>query len=288
MFNQIFISYLMQQEYLSPENTAKVLDLQKHTKVRIGTLAQEAKLMTSAQIDEVNRLQAHQNARFGDIAVNLGYIRKADLDILLGKQLKEHVVLKQIICDRSFMTFDEFDDALKKFRLSLGVNNVDFSKLQENSVEAYIKHVAGIDENDLLLTEYATTFITMALRLIDREIRIARSYKAKLLSVKNVAATQSGARTFYMICPDENAALKFAEAYVKDAFDGVFHFFSDDAKNTIAHFLGYVAELVAKQLPPANNEELVSAYYDKTRVDGIVTIIPFYLNYGEFCVFVKY
>lgn len=69
MFDQIFGNYLVHAGRISKEQLTEVIEYEKTVRVKLGLIAVAEKLMTKAQSDEVNKLQAIMDKRFGDIAV---------------------------------------------------------------------------------------------------------------------------------------------------------------------------------------------------------------------------
>jgi CheY-specific phosphatase CheX len=286
MFNQIFVSYLNQEKILSPEQSREVLEVQKNTRIRIGVLAEEENLMTSQQTDQVNRLQTSQNARFGDIAIQKDFLTQEQLDALLKKQPREHIILKQILCDKGYLDSQQADNALDGFKSSLGVSDEDFSLLQDGNIEAYIKHIAKIDES--LMGEFAKMFITLTFRLIDREVMVKEAYKTTLASAKYIVTQRcfGDAEGFFSFSSADSAsAIKFAEAYSKFTLDTL----DEDARESLKEFMNCVCGLVISELSNSGRMELdidVPAYFDDLSLGREVTVLPFSIPIGEFCVFI--
>ena len=57
-----------------------------HEFVKLGMIAVREGFMTAEQADEVNALQASTDCRFGDLAVEKGYITPAELNSILRIQ----------------------------------------------------------------------------------------------------------------------------------------------------------------------------------------------------------
>jgi len=289
MFNQIFVSKLSQKNILTPEQAREVLDAQKNTRIRIGVLAEEENLMTSQQVETVNRLQASLNARFGDIAVQKGYLTDEQVMYLLKKQPREHIILKQIICDKQIMDAAQFDRALDDFKLSLGVDDETFDKLLANDAGTYILHIAGIDCGDLLMSEYTKLFITLVIRLIDREVLVKKAYTAKLNSLKYLAVQKTAGdatAVFAFSSANELSAKCFAESYAKDSFDT----FDEDAEDSLTEFLNCVTGMLVSELSNSGTMELdiePPGFFTEPPSSQEVIVFPFDLSFGKFCLYIQ-
>jgi hypothetical protein len=244
--------------------------------------------MTPQQIEQVNRLQAKQNARFGDIAVKKGFLTQEQLDCLLAKQPMEHIILKQILGDKRYLSAQQVDVALYDFHKSLGVSDGQFALLMDNEVAAFVKHIAGIDESDILMHEFAKLFISLTLRLVEREIHIGKSYKSTLETIKYVTLQRTMGDSDHIFAFSSDcsvASKKFAEKYAKSTFS-VLHYVAQDS---LKEFINCVDGLVISELSNAGIMEIdidVPEYYGEFSIDCDTTILPITLPFGEFGIFI--
>ena len=74
MFDRIFANYLVSEGKLDEKKLAEVFTSQAEKRVRLGVIAVSEKMMTIEQVEEVNQLQAIYDKRFGDIAIEKGYL----------------------------------------------------------------------------------------------------------------------------------------------------------------------------------------------------------------------
>ena len=295
MFNQIFVSYLTGKNTVSKEQAKEVLEVQKNTRIRIGVLAVEEKLMTPEQVEQVNGLQASKNMRFGDIAVDEGYLTKEQLGSLLTKQPREHIILKQILCDRKYIDSEKFDTALNDFKSELGVCGGEFEKLLDNDIAAYISHIGKIDCNDLILSEYTKLFTAYIIRFIDRDVFVKEAVKINIKpGIYKFAVGQNvtgGASVTLMFASDElNAAQKFAETYAKFTFDDEATR-EEDTQDAVKEFLNCVSGLLISELSNSGKMELdlkVPEYYPSGELSfGETVVLPLSVSAGDFYVFVR-
>jgi CheY-specific phosphatase CheX len=289
MFNQIFVSDMSQTKVLTPEQAKEALDAQKNTRIRVGTIAVEENLMTPQQVETVNQLQASLNARFGDIAVQKGYLTEEQVMYLLKKQPREHIILKQILCDKQIMDADRFERALNDFKVSLGVDDEVFDKLQSNDAGTYISHIAGIDCGNLIMSEYAKLFVTLLIRLIDREVLVKKAYTANPDSLKLVAtqkAVGDATVSFAFSSADDISAKSFAESYAKCSFDT----FDEDVEDSLMEFLNCVIGMMVSELSNKDIMELdiePPEFSIKSQSDAEVLVLPITLSFGEYYLYVN-
>ena len=86
MFGQLFGKYLVKENILDEETLNKILSAQLQIRVKLGVIAVADKLLTTEQADEINRIQQQEDKRFGDIAIEKGWLTDAQISELLEKQ----------------------------------------------------------------------------------------------------------------------------------------------------------------------------------------------------------
>ena len=79
MFDQIFGNFLVETGKITEEQLADVIAYESTVRVKLGLIAVAEKLMTKAQADEINQLQAIMDKRFGDIAVEQGFLAEGQI-----------------------------------------------------------------------------------------------------------------------------------------------------------------------------------------------------------------
>ena len=83
MVEYLLGNHLVQSGKLSAEQLTAVISKMDEVRVKLGLLAVAEGMMTIEQADEVNRFQATMDKRFGDIAVEKGYLTEELISNLL-------------------------------------------------------------------------------------------------------------------------------------------------------------------------------------------------------------
>ena len=89
MFSQLMCNYLVEKGVITEAITREVLAEQSSARVRLGTIAVAEKMLTEKQAEEINHLETQMDMRFGDIAVDKGYLTGDQVKALLDKQRSE-------------------------------------------------------------------------------------------------------------------------------------------------------------------------------------------------------
>ena len=104
MFDQIFGNYLVHTGRISKEQLSEVIEHEREARVKLGLIAVAEKLMSQEQADEINHLQTLMDKRFGDIAVERGYLTEDQVAQLLKKQGNIYMLFVQTLIDEDVMT----------------------------------------------------------------------------------------------------------------------------------------------------------------------------------------
>lgn len=75
--------------------------------------------MTAEQVEHVNITQQSVDKRFGDLAVELGYVTADDVEKLLAQQPTDYLLLGQTLVNNGALTNAEFERHLKTIRLKI-------------------------------------------------------------------------------------------------------------------------------------------------------------------------
>lgn len=116
MFTQFFGNYLLNYNYVTPNQLSIALEEQKKVHMKLGVLAIHAGLMTAEQVDQLHRLQATQDKRIGDLAVEKGFVTREQVEQLFATQTTDYLQLGQALVDAGVMSNVELSDALADYK----------------------------------------------------------------------------------------------------------------------------------------------------------------------------
>ena len=86
MFGQYFGRFLVSKNKISQEQYETLIQQQLDSRLKLGFIAVAEKLLTQKQADEINELQKTMDRRFGDIAIEKGYLLNEEVTYLLNQQ----------------------------------------------------------------------------------------------------------------------------------------------------------------------------------------------------------
>ena len=110
MVESIIGSYLVDSGRITRQQFRAALDKMDSVRVKLGLIAVSEGFMTFAQAEEVNRLQAMCDKRFGDIAVEKGYLTDEQVGKLLKRQGDAYLTFIQALEDDKLITIGELSN----------------------------------------------------------------------------------------------------------------------------------------------------------------------------------
>lgn len=188
MVEYILGNYLVETNKITKEQLIQVLEKQDSVRVKLGLIAVAEGMMTLAQAEEVNRLQAIMDKRYGDIAVSKGYLTDDQVGKLLKMQGNSYMTFIQTLVDSSFISMNDMDEMVNSFRQANGYSNSEIDALKSDDVDRIIP--LFVPENGKQFTEIIATAVRTLIRLIDRHAYIG---KAEMVSAFPASAQVSQA-----------------------------------------------------------------------------------------------
>lgn len=112
----LFLVWLVDRRMLSAEQAVEVMRAVSRRSLPIGRVACEEGLMTMKAVMHTLSEQAENpTERFGDVAVRLGYLDRAQIKALVGAQAWRQPRMDQIIVDLGFLDADAMAEAHRQF-----------------------------------------------------------------------------------------------------------------------------------------------------------------------------
>ena len=225
MFTQYFGQYLLNKNYLTPQQLHEALEVQKETRLKLGVLAVNAGYMTADQADEVNESQKKIDKRFGELAVDMGYLKEEQVEELLSSQKFGHLLLGQALVDKGYMTLQEFEKSINEYKKDYSISDEEFDAIQRDDVEKMINRLIKIEasKDEELLKSYLALFARNLIRFIDTEVIVSDVVKLEEYNCKFVAKQSVEgeiALTTY-IEAEEDSFIKFASKFAEEELTAV-------------------------------------------------------------------
>ena len=277
MISRLFGAYLVKEGKLTQARLETVFETMRKVRVKLGLIAVSEKLMTTQQSDEVNRLQAIVDKRFGDIAVEKGYLTEEQVSRLLGLQGNQYLSFVQSIVDNDFMQMDDIESALAAYQNENGFTLTDIESLKSGDSDRIIP--LFLPNN---ITEYQTEHILVCIRtlirLIDSEVYVGKGfvtdfYEAPYFALQSLDGDNKASMAF---SGEGNNILKIADAFAGESFDKV----DEDSLDSVAEFINCVNGLFATKVNSSFMIDMLPPEYStsKTMFSGKILVLPVYVQ----------
>lgn len=235
---KFFGQFLVEQGVISRETLLKAIELQESTNKSIGDIAIEMKLMTQADVEQVNLAQRTEDLRFGDMAVKLGFLTADTLQQALRKQSDSHLYIGKAIILVGGLT----EEQLEKY---LG----DFKADQSQYATDRVQLPAGVKQQPLweMMADLSYKMLTRVARLTFRPVPC--ELINRLTSSHIVAAMDftGDIRCRYVFSASEDIQIQIAKAILSQ--EDVSHEPKEVLDDTLMEFINVVCgNIVAKSV----------------------------------------
>lgn len=278
MFSQFFGNYLVENQKITAEQLSSCMDYIKANRVKLGLIAENEGLLTRSQADELNQLQMQTDKRFGDLAVEKGYLTDTDVTYLLGRQGNPYLIFVQALEENAYLTRQEIDHALKDFQSSNNFSDEVVKAIQNGDIENMLP--AFIDTEHEKYIPFVGLTLRNVIRFVSSYIRVGRATITDSLSARYIAYqyTTGDYEGFLGFTADDDSILAMAEAYAKEKFDTV----DEDALDAVCEFTNCVNGLYATELSYSGTsiDMLPPEFLFDTTIkgDGDFLIVPLYID----------
>lgn len=241
MVSSIVGHYLMDKGLISMEQFRDLLADQGKTRVKLGLIAVAEGLMTQDEADKVNRLQLVMDKRFGDIAVEKGYLTEGQVASLLKKQGNAYLTFAQALENQQLMTVEQLEQYMLDYRFENHLTASDIEDIKSDDVDRILPLFLPIGSNKYL--EVAGTAIRTLRRFVEPELYIGKGSIVTEVTADN-AAIQRLEGTPDITCGmagKGNDLLYAASVFGQEAFPEV----NEDALDAIGELLNCINGLYA-------------------------------------------
>ena len=287
MLDRLLGNYLLTKGVLSRTQLVKAYQIQEANRAKLGVIAVSEKLMTIAQAEQVNALQASMDKRFGDIAIEKGYLNEPQLGRLLELQGNGYLAFVQALVDEQYMTLEQVTNAEADFQRDNNLTATDIVALKEGDIEKIVP--IFLDTDDQSIRKLFSMSVKNLYRLVDSHVYIGKS--SRVGSIRNEVMGYQG----FHGAKDARVAIggryeevrKMAIGYTKEEFIET----EEDALDAVCELINCMNGLYASDIsttgamvelePP---EFFIS--FTETKSDYIY-VLPVFISGGEVKLFIS-
>lgn len=276
MVSSIVGNYLLDKGLITIEQFRDLLKEYRKTRVKLGLIAVAEGMMMQEEADRVNGLQAIMDKRFGDIAVEEGYLTEGQVDILLLKQGNAYLSFAQCLENQQLMSIEQLEMYMMDLQEDYNFTYADIEDLKSDNVDRILP--LYIPEDCGRYFNIAGTAVRALMRCVDTEIYPDKAYLANECPADNGALqyTIGDISVTCALAGKGQTLLKTASIFGREDFPEV----NEDALDALGELLNCVNGLFATALSQGGSEtELYPPEYscNITGIQGEMLVLPLYV-----------
>lgn len=271
MYTQFFGNFLLNKGVVSPTQLLEAMNEKSSARIKIGTLAMHAGLMTANEVDNIVIMQTHQDKRFGELAVSEGYLSKEQLDSLLNEQIPEYLLLGQILIEKGYLSNTDFENLIIDYQSENELMQLEDRSAIGDNISHLMKNFCRTldDASAEYAHSYLELFFNNLIRFIGDDFMpmspfLCPEYPAVYAVTQHIEGKVEITSTMDM---DEQTAIGFASRYVSDTF----HSFDEYVKASIEDFINLHNGLYIVNV---SNESAMELHLTPPTVQTGNTILP--------------
>lgn len=244
MFSQFFGNYLLNNGAITEDQFSSCMEYMRANRVKLGLVAESEGLITRAQADELNRLQMQTDKRFGDLAVEKGYLTDTDISHLLQLQGSPYLIFVQALEENDILSRDKCLELVSQFQKDAGLTKTALEAIKCGDFDRLLPSFINTDRDGYL------PIISLALRNIIRfvspYIRIEAAEKVTEYAARYIAyqKTTGAYEGFLGFGSNDDAILTIADGYAGEYFEKP----DMDALDSVGEFTNCINGLNATEL----------------------------------------
>jgi hypothetical protein len=238
-------------------------------------------MMTAAQAEEVNQLQQMQDRRFGDIAVDKGYLTNEQVESLLKMQGDQYLLCIQALTDYKYLSLEEIQTQLKLFKREQRFSALDLDAIKSGDLDKIVPVFTKDPSIPPVMRDYIALMARNVVRFIDTDLRLEQTERINHYTGDFMASQElEGEFNFFVGLSGEGAALLYAASvFGKEEFATV----DLDSLDAICEFINCNNGLYASKLSEDDVElELMppNMYTQEVNIqtDGPMYKVPMYVD----------
>lgn len=277
MFGLYFGDYLLEKKLISQEQLDELIKEQA-TRAKLGVIAVAEKLLTPKQAEELNELQKHKDSRFGDIAIEKGYLLAEEVNYLLSLQGNPYLKFIQSLIDKNIMNLNEIEACIEDFKRDYGLTDAELEALKSGDINRIIP--VFVDSNIPFASDCIALLIRNIIRFVNNNILLKKGYWIKnysfpSLAYQNLIGTHN---LFIGLAGKDEALLTIASPFAKEEFTEM----NDEAFDSVCEFLNCSNGLYASKITTGDIQmDMTPPQFDKNKTlvtEGDIYVVPIIIN----------
>lgn len=277
MFGQYFGNYLVEKNVISKSQFEDLMKKQQSSHAKLGLIAVAEKLLTAKQAEEINELQKKMDRRFGDIAIEKGYLLNEEVTYLLNLQGNDYLKFVQSLTESNLLSLEDTEKYVNQFKNDNQLSESDMDALKSEDIDRIIPVFVDIDT--LIGNECISLTIRNIVRFINNDIMLKKATKMKRYEFGNLAYQNmiGDHQIFVGLASKSDELLIIASHFAKEEFDTM----NEDAFDSVCEFINCSNGLFASKLSLENvHIDMTPPLYSSTKTltsKGDIYNVPLFI-----------
>jgi hypothetical protein len=223
MYTQFFAGFLLDKGVLSPKTLLEILALHDTAKVNLGTLAVNAGLISEEDAEKVHIEQTHGNRRFGDIALDMGFLTPQQIDELITMQPSPYHIFGYLLYEQEVLSNSSLRSLRKEFETLYHLEDADFyNETEEKMLEIIRTRMPGHPQITDTAANYIVLYFHNLVRFLGDDFlpmspQILSEYEGELCTIHEV---EDAVTIYSVLAMSEKNASSFANRYTHEELYG--------------------------------------------------------------------
>ena len=248
MLKRLFGNYLVEKKIITQEQLNSLLPVPKDATAEVETIATILKMMPASAVKEILAAIDKNTSRFGDIAIEKGYLSDDRLDTILTYQSNAFMSFCQVLLNKRILQIEHINPLLDEYQQKGGFTELQMSALIHDDFEQCVDIFVPLKSAELKML--ALTLIQTLRRLIDEDVYLEKAYLARSFQLDKYAcqAIVGDMHLRIYLSAPEDGLLGIANYFSGDTYEVV----DNDALDNIGEFINCVSGLFATNLSYEN------------------------------------
>lgn len=244
MFGLYFGNYLVEKNIISCSQYEDIMRQHQQTRVKLGLIAVSEKLLSSKQAEEINDIQKTKDKRFGDIAIEKGFLLEEEVTYLLNMQGNPYLQFVQVCTENNILSLLEIETYLEQFRLDNSLSKSELDAIKSGDIDRIIPVFVDIDE--AFVGECISLVLRNIVRFINNNMIINKLCKIKEYTFNTLAFQKlvGDHELFVGLAGKNTELLQIANPFAKENFPEL----NEDAYDAVCEFINCTNGLFASKL----------------------------------------
>lgn len=278
MFTHLFGNFLVEKSVITEEQKVSFQKELQDTRVKMGTIAVADGLINEAQAEEINHAQTQQDRRFGDIAIEMGYLTDAQIFDIIKKQGDSAMKFYQLLTDKAGITMNDIETNFEEFKKAHGFTDEEAEALKKDDIDTIISLYATVRDTDI--SNLASLVMRNLIRFVTSDFYFGRMKKVTDYSYSMLAGQWAvGDKKVYLgfgTSDELDGITKLAKKYAK----GVKIAGSDEIYDAVCEFANLNNGLFASALSEKGTfiDMEPPGVYLNQKISGTAYVMPVYIE----------